>query len=88
MALPATTQITLSSTAYTDLGAGPLLLAAIGGPIAYQIGASLPSATSAGYSLKTVDVPVHINTTAHVWAIQVDGIAPSAGSALVSTVTA
>ena len=88
MALPATTAITLSATAYTDLGAGPMLLAAIGGSIAYQIGASLPSATSPGYPLHTNDQPVNLNTTSHVWAIQVDSIAPGAGSALVSAVTA
>jgi hypothetical protein len=80
-----TTQVTLSNTSYTDLGVGPILLAAVGGPIAYQVNATLPLVTSAGYPLNPEDGPVNIHTATHVWALQVNGLSGFTGSALVST---
>ena len=82
----ATTQVTLSSTAYTDLGVGPILLGAVGGPIAYQISASQPVVTTPGYYLNVDDSPVDIHTTTlHIWALQLGGLSGFTGSALVST---
>jgi hypothetical protein len=78
-----TTSVTLSSTAYTDLGAGPMYLGAGGGAVIYQIATSQPAASSAGLVEQSGDRPAYLQTTAHVWAIAGN----TGGIAVVSTGT-
>ncbi len=65
----ATTSVTLGQTAYTDLGAGPMLLGARGGDIDYQVADSQPSLVSIGHLMVAGSPPAKLDdVTAHVWA--------------------
>ncbi len=83
------TTIPLSPTAWTDLGAGPMLLTASGGALAWvaaDSGTTIPLAT-AGNGLPSGTPPVLIQTTQHVYAL---ALTPTygTGSAIVTPVTA
>lgn len=71
LALPATTTtpVALSTTAYTDLGAGPIALGAANNQILYQITDSQPAASAPGNVQEPGDPPAWIATSSHVWAI-------------------
>jgi hypothetical protein len=82
-----TTQVTLSPTVWTTLGAGPMLLSALGGPLAFQVGSSQPALGTFGHTIQAADRPVDINSAATVWALQLIGTPGFVSSAIVSTVT-
>ena len=69
LAATATTTVALSQTAYTDLGAGPMLLGANGGAVIYQVADSQPATPTAGLLQQSGDPPVFVQTSSHVWAI-------------------
>lgn len=70
LAATTTTPFALSTTAYTDLGAGPILLGAYGGSVQYRIDDSLPAANAPAIgSVQLGAPPVALwGVTAHVWA--------------------
>jgi len=78
-----TASIALSPSAYTDLGAGPLMLGAAGGDVIYQIADSIPAAGSLGLSTQPFLPPANLQTSAHVWARS----GPGGASAIVTTGT-
>lgn len=73
LAATATTPISLSTTAYTDLGVGPIYLGAGGSDIIYQISDSQPALLSASLGTQHAgDPPVPllgVGSTTHVWAL-------------------
>jgi hypothetical protein len=69
------TAVSLSTSAYTDLGAGPIYLGAAGGGVIYQIADSQPALGSGSFNIQPFDAPRKIDTTAHIWAL-----APTAGA--------
>ena len=84
-----TTSVTLSPSAWTDLGAGPMQLTASGGRLAYVVagaGTTVPLATG-GTVLASDNAPAIIQTTQHVYAL---ALVPSygTGTALVTPITA
>ena len=66
----ATTQtpVALPSTAFVDLGTGPIYLSAGGNGIVYQVVDSQPTAGAGGFIAQPSDPPVPISSTSHVWA--------------------
>jgi len=75
----ATQQIALVNSAWTDLGAGPMKLSAVGGPIVYVIADTAPgSLTAPGYALSSSMGPVDVNSASHVWALAQPGYGSTA----------
>lgn len=83
--------VPLSSTTYTDLGAGPILLGANGGNVIYQVSDAQPAATSGGHLQRFGDAPALVETNSHIWAIGANGgnaVVTSGSGAVVSNVSA
>ena len=86
-----TTPVTLSTSAWTDLGAGPMLLSAASGRVQYVVAAAgstiaVPAATSTvGHILNPGDAPILIETTQHVYAIPRD-LTYGTGAAMVTPI--
>lgn len=59
--------VALSPTVYADLGAGPLLLSALGGNVIYQTADTKPADATPGFLAQPGDAPICL--TGHVWAI-------------------
>jgi hypothetical protein len=62
------TSTPLVSTAYTDLGAGPIYLGADGVGVVYLIGDSQPAANASGLAVQQGAGAIALQTTSHVWA--------------------
>jgi len=84
-ATTATTRVPLSSTTYTDLGAGPIMLGANAGEVIYQVSDSQPAANSGGYAQLPGQPPTPIRTTSHIWAIgSIPGASASVAGGLIT----
>ncbi|GEM_PF-1253711 len=66
------TTITVTPSAYTALGTGPLLVAALNAPVLISVSDAQPSAGSAGFVLLPGE-PKEIKASANVWASSVAG---------------
>ena len=80
----ATVKVTLSSSTWTDLGVGPLLLNAGGNQVVYAISDTTPVIVQQGFALPT-DKNETVNTASHVWAM---AATPYAAFVIVSPVAA
>lgn len=76
-------QTVVTTAAWTDLGAGPLRVQAIGNEVFIAIGASAPGSLGGSPVLRPADGIADFNTTSHVFAMS----AAISGSAVVATVT-
>lgn len=81
-----TASVPLSTTVYTDLGAGPMILGAANGNVLYQQSAVQPSLASPALLEYPGAPAVQFTGTAHVWAIG-SGAAGITVSAIVTTGT-
>jgi fibronectin-binding autotransporter adhesin len=73
-AVTATTKYTLTTSSWTDLGVGPVLVSAAG-RVAFAVADTTPSLVSEGFSVLP-GASFTFNTSSHVWAMSLDGISP------------
>lgn len=78
-----TAKFALTNAAWTDLGAGPLLLSFRGSSGVYAISDATPSLTSEGFTMIAGD-SAPIKTTSHVWATSKDALGVTAYVAPIS----
>ena len=71
-----TTKYALTNAAWTDLGVGPMFLSFTGSGV-YSIGATSPSLTDEGFSIRRGG-SIHLTTTSHVWVRATDASSVSA----------
>ena len=64
-----TTPVALSTSAWTDLGPGPMMIGANGARLAIAIADTQPALATAGFGLDTSDGPAHVPRATHVWAL-------------------
>jgi hypothetical protein len=84
-ATTATTAVPLTTTQYTDLGPGPIMLGANAGEVIYQISDSQPAANSGGYAQLPGQPPTPIRTISHIWAIgSIPGASASVAGGLIT----
>jgi hypothetical protein len=76
-----TSVVTLSETAWTNLGACPAMVAASGGEAYLVVADAAPAPTSVGFLLRPNDVPLSISATGTMWAVAISAI-PTAALAL------
>ena len=63
-----TVAVQVTSSAWVDLGAGPLLVQSFGDPVRVAISDSSPGASAPGFSLTVGITPQTFSTASHVWA--------------------
>ena len=73
-AVVATTKYTLTASAWTDLGVGPVLVSTTG-RVVFAVADTTPSLVSEGFAILP-GASFTFNTASHVWARSVDGISP------------
>jgi hypothetical protein len=83
-----TNVVSLSSTTYTDLGPGPILLGAVGGNVIYQVADSQPANNSGGHVQRFGDPPAPVQTTSHIWALGANGASAVVSSGAVGAAAA
>jgi hypothetical protein len=71
-AVVATTKVTLTTSAWTDLGVGPILVSSAG-RVVYAVSDTTPALVAEGFPIPAGDART-INTASHVWARSLDGI--------------
>lgn len=76
-----TAAVTLSSSSWTLVGPGPMLLAASGGPLQYAIADVQPNIGAPAFTIYPQGDPRLINTSSNVWALAPSGYATVAVAA-------